>query len=189
MFACPHPWRERIVWPPSIPDEGPPSLPAWEMPPPMYSVSSHVRDEPGPGPGPPQAERQKVPTSLAHGHQVSASCTRARCPAQHNQVVPRISPHADPRGGENLNGTGEGWRGICPGDLLPEVLQKLRLTSGRAGLGFFSARQLVLLLRWGRWSCSADWGKMGRKTKFSKAGVACAQFKPNASPWHHLRHC
>lgn len=58
--------------------------------------------------------------------------------------------------------------GACPGGLLLEVLQKLRLTSGRAGLGFFSARRPVLLLQWGQWSCSAGWGEMGRKVKFSK---------------------
>lgn len=50
-----------------------------------------------------------------------------------------------------------------PMPLLLGVLQKLRLTSGRAGLGFFSVHQPVLLLPRGRWSCSAGWGEAGER--------------------------
>lgn len=79
---------------------------------------------------------------------------------------------------------GQKRKGVCPRDLLQEVLQKLRLTSGRAGFGFFSGHPPGLWLRQGRWSCSAGWGGTGRKAKVSKAGVAQAQFKPDASTWH-----
>lgn len=42
---------------------------------------------------------RRVPASLAQscpGHQVSASCTHTSCPAQPNQVVPRVSPPGGP---------------------------------------------------------------------------------------------
>ena len=157
----------------------------------QHPVRSCARDGPGtqpqPQPGPAEAARQEGPNISGPGLPQSPGLSRLRSCSLPGTSEPGCAqglPTFWPLGWGKPRWDGRGLEGACPGDLLPEVLQKLRLTSGRAGLDFFSAHQPVLLLRWGRWSCSAGWGETGRKAKVSKARVACGQFKPNASTWH-----
>ena len=153
-----------------------------------------VRDGPGPQPqpGPTEAERQEDSNISGPGLPLSPGfcrlhwcLLRRRAKAGCAQDLPTFWPS---RWGKP-QWDRRGLDGACLGGLLLEVLQKLRLTSGRGGLDFFSVHQPMLLLQWDQCSCSAGWGETGRKAKVSKARVACAQFKPNVSTWHNLRHC
>lgn len=98
------------------------------------------------------------------GRRIPAPWPSVPCPAQLTQGIPMCYPLEL----GTPSGTEEGWERACPGELLQEVLQKLRLTSRRAGFGFFSGHQPGLLLRWGRWSCSAGWG--GTEPRLAKLG-------------------
>lgn len=131
----------------------------------QHPGSSHAQE--GPQPQATEAKRQENPSSLA---QCPALCQLHSCslPSTADPGYAQGIPMSCPLELGNTSGTEEGWEGACPGELLQGVLQKSTLTSRRAGFGFFSGHQPGLLLRWGRWSCSAGWG--GTEPRLAKLG-------------------
>lgn len=178
-FDCPHLWCEKgvqtlsiLVWVASLP------LLPWEMPAPVHQhpVSSCLGDGHGPGPGPqpqlqhqPQPQHQPTEAERQEGPSISGPelpWSPGVCQL-HSHILPSTTKPGCAQGVPTWwplrwgkpQWDRRGLEGACPGDLPPEVLQKSGLTSGRAGLDSFSVRQPVLLLQWGRWSCSAGWGE------------------------------
>lgn len=178
-FAWPCLRLEKGVWPPNIPDQEPPSLffLPWNSTLGVPMPRKDLKLDLNPSPETLKAGQSHLSVPGLPQCLLCASCTQDSDPGCAQGV-------SWPLELGNPTGTEEGWKGGLPWGSAPGDATEVGTYFKESRTWFFfraspralapvGPMQLLLRLEWDR-----------RKAKVSKAGLAQAQFKSDASTWH-----